>query len=208
MIFENRTYAGVLLGAELLKKKYPKPHVFALPRGGVPVAYEVARELDAPLDIIVVRKLGTPFDPELGFGAIAPGGIELLDHNIIKRYQLHIDAIETVRKAEKAELERRSRLYHGWNPGDLSGQSAIVVDDGLATGISMTAAITYLRKFHPAKLIVAVPVAPDSIESQFIGVVDELVCLYFDEDFISVGDYYNHFPQLSDEDVTTILGQN
>lgn len=204
MLFSDRKSAGILLGRELAQHKYKKPHIFALPRGGVPVAAEVAKNLKSPLDIVVVRKLGTPFDPELGFGAIAPEGIEEWDENIIKRYEIHTDAISATRKKECLELERRMKLYNAWKPANLKGQTAIIVDDGIATGATMLVAARYIQKYNPDRLVIAIPVCPDTSQAQFIGKADEFVCLHFDEYFGSVGEYYEEFPQLTDKEVLAI----
>lgn len=205
MTFKDRASAGRLLAKELVKRKYQNLHVFALPRGGVPVAFEVAKALNAPLDIIVVRKLGTPFDPELAFGAIAPEGVEEIDLRMIQRYQIHSDSIKQVREKEQQELRRRMLLYDAWKPEELTGQTAIIIDDGIATGATMLVAAKYLKKYRPAKLVIAVPVSPDTSESQFIGIADEFICPYFDEYFGSVGQYYEDFPQLTDEEVLQIM---
>ena len=205
MIFKNRASAGKLLGAELTYKNYVNPHIFALVRGGVPVAAEVAKLLRSPLDVVVVRKLGLPSFPELGFGALAPDGTHEIDKTIIQRYRLHVDEIDAVRDAEKSELDRRMKVYGVREPESLTGQTAILVDDGIATGITMLVAIKYLRKFKPDKIVVAVPVCPDTAESQFYGVADEFVSLDFEDDFGAVGQFYEQFPQVSDEEVNHLL---
>jgi len=205
MVFRDRTSAGKLLAAELAGKKYPNSHVFALVRGGVPIGYEVAKKLKAPLDVVVARKLGLPSFPELGFGAIAPDGIIEVDETIVDRYRLHVDDVESVRDKETRELERRMQTYGAWKPGDLSGQTAILVDDGIATGITMLVAVKYLRKFKPDRIVVAVPVCPDTAESQFRGAADEFVSLDFEEYFGAVGEFYENFPQVSDDEVISLL---
>lgn len=205
MVFRDRTSAGKALGAELVKRKYTNPHVFALVRGGVPVAAEIAKKLKAPLDAVVVRKLGLPSYSELGFGALAPDGTTEIDNTIIQRYRLHVDDIEAVKTAQWKELQRREMEYMIREPGDLAGQTAILVDDGIATGITMLAAVKYLKKFNPDKIVVTVPVCPDTAESQFIGVADEFVCLDFEEYFLSVGQFYDQFWQVSDEEVVSLL---
>lgn len=205
MIFRDRTSAGKLLAAELAAKKYPNPHVFALVRGGVPVGYEVAKILKAPLDPVVIRKLGLPSFSELGFGAIAPDGIVEIDETIVARYRLHVDDIESVRDKEERELKRRMDEY-GIKPlYDLSGQTAILVDDGIATGITMLVAVKYLRQFKPGRIVVAVPVCPDTAESHFRGIVDEFVSLDVEEYFGAVGEFYENFPQVADEEVISLL---
>lgn len=205
MVFRDRTSAGKLLAAELAGKRYLNPHIFALVRGGVPVGYEVAKKLKAPLDVVVARKLGLPSFPELGFGAIAPDGIIEIDETIVSRYMLHVTDIEDVRAVEQAELKRRMQKYGVIPPEDLSGQIAILVDDGIATGITMLVAVKYLRKFHPDRIVVAIPVCPDTTESQFLGIADEFVCLDFEEYFGAVGEFYEKFPQVTDEEVIKLL---
>jgi putative phosphoribosyl transferase len=205
MIFESRTSAGRLLGEELAKRMYANPHVFALVRGGVPVGYEVAKKLKAPLDVIIVRKLGLPSFPELGFGAIAPEGVIEIDETIVSRYHLHVDDIESVRAAEDREMDRRTQQYGAHSPGNLDGQIAILVDDGIATGITMMAAVKYLKRFLPDKIIVAVPVCPDTGESQFRGLADDFICLDYEEYFGAVGEFYEQFPQVSDREVISLL---
>ncbi len=205
MVFESRTSAGRLLGAELVKRKYANPHIFALVRGGVPIGKEVAKKMKAPLDVVVVRKLGLPSFPELGFGAIAPDGTTEIDNTIVNRYMLHIDDIKSVKKSEKEELERRTQMYDAKMPENLAGQTVILVDDGIATGISMIAAIKYLKKFNPDKIVVGIPVCPDTSESQFRGLVDDYVCLDYEEYFGVVGEFYEQFPQVTDEEVISML---
>jgi predicted phosphoribosyltransferase len=205
MVFESRTSAGKLLGVELARKKYANPHIFALVRGGVPVAAEVSKVLMAPLDAVVVRKLGLPSFPELGFGAIAPGGVVEIDDTIVNRYHLHVDDIKTVQMAEECELDRRIQKYGAYSTGDLIGQTAILIDDGIATGASMLVAVRYMKKFNPAKIVVAVPVCPDTAENQFLGVADEFVCLDFEEYFGVVGEFYEQFPQVTDKEVVSLL---
>ena len=205
MVFESRTSAGKMLATELAKRKYVNPHVFGLVRGGIPVAVEVAKKLKAPLEALVIRKLGLPTFPELGFGAIAPDGAAEIDSTIVNRYRLRITDIESVKAVERAELERRIKQYGVEAPEDLSGQTAIIVDDGIATGVTTLAAVKYLKKFSPDKIVVAVPVCPDTSESQFIGIADEFVCLSFEEYFGAVGEFYVRFPQVSDEEVVSLL---
>jgi putative phosphoribosyl transferase len=205
MIFRDRTSAGKLLAAELATKNYPNPHIFALVRGGVPIGYEVAKKLKAPLDVVVVRKLGLPSFPELGFGAIAPNGIIEIDKMIVERYRLHVDDIENVRDKEEREMERRMQKYGAKFLDSLKAQTVILVDDGIATGITMLVAVKYLREFNPKKVVVAVPVCPDTIQSQFRGVADEYICLRFEEYFGAVGEFYENFSQVTDEEVLSFI---
>jgi len=180
--------------------------VLALPRGGVPVAYEVARALDAPLDVILVRKLGVPGHEELAMGAIASGGMRLLNESVVRGLRISPEAIDRVTEAEQAELERREREYRDDRPApDLRGKSVIVIDDGLATGASMRAAVVALRRQRPARLVVAVPVAAASTCEEFRYEVDEVVCAFTPEPFHAVGLWYEDFSQTTDEEVRVLL---
>lgn len=180
--------------------------VLALPRGGVPVAYEVASALNAPLDVFLVRKLGLPGHPELAMGAIASGGVRVLHHDLIERLHVSDHAIAAVVEKEQAELERRERAYRADRPGiDLEGKRAILVDDGLATGASMQAAVRALTQQAPARIVVAVPVAAASSCRDFEREVDEVVCVQTPEPFVAVGYWYEDFAQTSDDEVRALL---
>ncbi len=205
--FRDRHAAGVELVGRLTNyRDVPRLLVLALPRGGVPVAYEVARSLNAELDVMVVRKLGMPLQPELAIGAIASGGACVLNEGLIRASGLtraHIDAIVRV---ERAELERRELTYRGDRaPLDVRGRVVILVDDGLATGASMRAAVVALRSLHPSKIVVAVPVAPEETADEFVGVVDDFVCVEAARDFNSVGWWYRDFNQVEDAEVRALL---
>lgn len=183
--------------------------VLALPRGGVPVAYEVARALDAPLDVLIVRKLGLPGQPELAMGAIGPGGILHLNEDVIRLGGVTPSEIERVVARETAELKRRGQRYRGGRPPmELRGRTAIVVDDGIATGASMAVAITALRQLHPAEIVVAVPVAPDRTAEQMDGVADRFVCVETPLDFGGVGQFYQRFDQTTDDEVADLLARS
>src|ERR1700720_3585657 len=178
MLFVNRRDGGTVL-ADLLKRYANRPDVLvlALPRGGVPVAFEVARALNAPLDVFVVRKLGVPGQEELAMGAIATGGARVLNHDVIGYLGLSREAIDRVIAREKKELERRERIYRGdRGPLDVEGRTVILVDDGLATGSTMRAAVAALRKEHPSRIVVAVQVAAPETCEEFKTEVDEAVC--------------------------------
>lgn len=207
MIFTDRREAGRKLAAYL--KKYANREdviVLGVPRGGVPVAFEVAESLAVPLDIFVLRKLGVPEHEELAFGAIASGGVRILDSEIVESLQLSDLDIELVTAAEKNELERRERAYRGVCPPiNVRGLTVIIVDDGVATGSSMLAAITALRQLKPARIVVAVPVAPSTTCDRLRREVDELVCVEQPENFYGVGQFYNDFSQTSDEEVNELL---
>jgi putative phosphoribosyl transferase len=180
--------------------------VLALPRGGVPVAYEVARELGAPLDVFLVRKLGVPGHEELGMGAIASGGVRLVNEEVARQLGLSEDDIARVAADEQKELERRERAYRGARPDPrVEGRTVILVDDGLATGSTMRAAAVAMRAQDPARLVVAVPVAAPETCDALREEVDELVCTLTPGSFRAVGAWYRDFEQTSDEEVRELL---
>lgn len=180
--------------------------VLALPRGGVPVACEIARTLGAELDLITVRKLGAPVQPELAMGAIASGGIRVMNRNVVEALAIGEDAIEAVARREQDELQRRERAYRGDRPlPEIAGADVILVDDGVATGATMRAAIAALRQQDPARVTVAVPVAPPETVRTLQREADEVVCLATPERFVAIGNWYREFPQLDDETVRRLL---
>jgi putative phosphoribosyl transferase len=209
MIFQDRSEAGRRL-AKLLKPYANRDDVIVLgiPRGGVPVAFEVAAALKAPLDLFLLRKLGVPGQEELAFGAIASGGVRVLDHEIVDGMGLTNNQIEEVVARETTELQRRERLYRGGRPPlDIRGFTVLLVDDGIATGSSMRAAIAALRQREPARLVIAVPVAPSSTCKRLQAAVDELVCDQMPESFYAIGQFYEEFSQVTDEEVIELLGR-
>ncbi len=180
--------------------------VLALPRGGVPVGYEVARALGADLDILLVRKLGTPGQPELAMGAIASGGIEVINPRIVQALGISERQIQEVAREEYAELQRREAAYRGDRPfPEIAGRTVILVDDGLATGASMKAAIQALKTLEPGRIVVAVPVAPPDTLSSLESEVDEVVALMAPPAFAAVGQWYIDFGQTSDAEVRELL---
>lgn len=205
--FINRTEAGKLLAKKLTAYfKYPDAIVLALPRGGVPVAYEVSQALQLPLDVFLVRKLGMPGQEELAIGAIAMGGVRVLNDSIIRSFAIDQATIDDIAAEQEQELERRNELYrHGQTAPILTQRTVILIDDGIATGATMKAAIKAIRHQHPAKLIVATPVMPADTYVEFKQLVDELICLEIPEPFYSVGMHYEEFPQTSDAEVCTLL---
>ena len=207
MHFQDRSDAGRRLAVELAPfANQPDLCVLALPRGGVPVAFEIARALHAPLDVWVVRKLGAPGIPELALGAIAPGGIELISPDIARRLRIPPEQIEAIAARERLELDRRTQAYRGNRPPiDVRGQTVILVDDGLATGATMRAAIAALRRLEPARIVVAVPVAAPSVCQQVAGEADQFLCLFTPPDLDSVGQWYDDFSQTSDAEVNDLL---
>lgn len=207
MIFADRTEAGRQLARHL--RKYAGRDdviVLGIPRGGVPVAFEIATTLRLPLDVLVLRKLGVPGQEELAFGAIAIGGVRILDPVTIRESNLTASEINAVIQIEEQELQRRDREYRaGRPPLRLAGLTVILVDDGIATGSSMRAAIRALRQMKPARLVLAVPVAPRLTSAHLRSEVDELICLKSPESFYGVGQFYEDFPQVLDAQVTVLL---
>jgi predicted phosphoribosyltransferase len=205
--FADRFHAGRFLSRHLLAYAHrPDVLVLGLPRGGIPVAYEVATALDAPLDVFVVRKLGVPGHEELAFGAIATGGARVLNDEIVRMLPVSEATIEQVSRAEERELARRERLYRGARPAArIAGRTAILVDDGLATGSSMRVAVEALRTESPSRVVVAVPIAPRSTCEALAEEVDDIVCAVTPEPFYAVGAWYEDFSQTSDEEVRDLL---
>jgi len=207
-MFRDRREAGHYL-ADLLAAEYAGRNnviVFALPRGGVPVGYEVARRLGAPLDVFVVRKLGVPSQPELALGAIASGGVRVLNREIVEGLGIPAQVIEAVARRELEELARRERLYRGERPPpQIRGKTVILVDDGLATGSTMRSAAQALGQQQPGRLVVAVPVAARSTCEELQEVVDEVVCAVTPYPFFAVGQWYSDFRETSDEEVHELL---
>ncbi len=206
-MFRDRADAGREL-AEQLKARLGDEEVvvLGLPRGGVPVAFEVARELDAPLDVIVVRKLGVPYQPELGMGAIGEDGVRVLNREVLAMARVGEEEVAAVERSERAELERRARRFRGSRPRTpLVGRTAVVVDDGIATGSTARAACQVARAHGASRVILAVPVAPRSSLDLLAQVADEVVCLATPEPFYAVGQFYLDFSQTSDEEVVELL---
>lgn len=211
MLFRNRRDAGERLAAALDKYKERRPVVLALPRGGVPVAAEVATRLDAPLDLILVRKIGVPIHPELAMGAVADGGTPTVVRNeeVIRMAGVDKESFKRVQDRELQEIERRRRSYLGDRPRlDVAGRVVIVVDDGVATGATTRAALRSVANQTPSALVLAVPVAPPDVASKLRREVDELVCLETPEDFYAIGTYYDDFRQVSDDDVRRLLAEH
>jgi putative phosphoribosyl transferase len=205
--FRDRMEAGRLL-AELLREYAGRDDVIvlALPRGGVPVAYEVAQALGAPLDVFVVRKLGVPGHEELAMGAVATGGVLVLDEGLVRALGIPEEELRRVVDAELRELERRDAEYRGdREPPDVEGKTVILVDDGLATGSTMRAAALAVRRLNPARVVVAVPVAAEETCDAFREVVDDVVCGVTPTPFRAVGLWYEDFSQTTDEDVRNLL---
>ncbi len=205
--FRDRAEAGRLLAVQLARYAHRDDVVvLALPRGGVPVAFEVAKKLAAPLDIFLVRKLGLPGHEEFAIGAIASGGIRVVNPEAVRHLGISEETLDEVAEQEGKELARRERLYRGDRPPiSMEGKIAILIDDGLATGSSMRAAVAAAKQHQPKRLIVAVPVAPPETCQQLSGEVDEAVCLLQPDPFYAVGLWYEHFGQTSDQEVCDLL---
>jgi predicted phosphoribosyltransferase len=207
--FRDRTEAGREL-ARMLEtyRDHPDAIVLALPRGGVPVAFEIAQHLNAPLDVFVARKLGVPGHEELALGAISTGGVRVLNYDVVYSTGIVDSAIDALAEAEGKELERRERAYRDDRPApEVEGKIAILVDDGLATGATMLAAARALGKQKPAKIVVAVPVAAPEVCEHFRKEVDEVVCAATPQPFRAVGLWYEEFPQTSDDEVRELLAR-
>ena len=207
MIFANRTEAGQKLALRL--KQYANRDdviVLGAPRGGVPIAFKIATDLRAPLDVFMLRKLGVPGREEFAFGAIASGGVRILNRETVEGLGITRETIERVTAAEEQELERRERAYRGGRPPlNLIGRTVILVDDGIATGASMEAAIRALRQMNPVRIVIAVPVAPADTCGRIRSEVDDFVCLEMPKPFFGVGQFYDDFSQVSDEEVKDLL---
>jgi predicted phosphoribosyltransferase len=207
MLFADRFEAGRVLASRLAEFANGEDVVvLALPRGGVPVGFEVARALHAPLDVFVVRKLGVPGHEELAMGAIASGGVRVLNRRVVETLGISAEEIERIAAEEQRELERREREYRDGRPRlDVRGRTVILVDDGLATGSSMRVAALALRKKEPARIVVAVPVGSRATCEEFESEVDITVCAVTPEPFFGVGQWYADFRQTSDEEVRELL---
>ncbi|HEY5380915.1 MAG TPA: phosphoribosyltransferase [Acidobacteriaceae bacterium] len=216
MLFQDRVEAGQRLGARLRefvqqelaaqKSQQEALLVLALPRGGVPVGFEVARMLHAPLDVFVVRKLGAPGHEELAMGAIASGGVCVMNEEVVEALRITPAQMEETTARELQELERRERAYRGERaPLEVSGRTIFLVDDGLATGYTMRAAVAALRQEHPKRIVVAVPVAARSTCEELDKEADAALCLYTPFEFVAVGQWYRNFAQTSDDEVRALL---
>jgi putative phosphoribosyl transferase len=209
MRFTDRASAGRLLAGELLKLDLKRPVVYALPRGGLPVAFEAAQALKAPLDILLVRKIGVPWQRELAAGAVADDAQNLIfNKDVIAEAGMQRRQVEEAAKAEMKEIERRRALYlHGRSPIDVKGREAIIVDDGIATGSTVQAAIMAVKRRGPSRVIVATPVAPRDTVAELKALADDVVCLFAPEAFYAISVHYDDFRQLTDEDVVNVLSQ-
>ncbi len=207
--FANRSEAGRTLAARLMHLAgVPDVQVLALPRGGVPVALEIAQALDAPLDVLIVRKLGVPWHEELAMGAIATGGVRVLNNDVIFGTGVSAEDLEEVTRLQSMELARRETLYRAGRPAPiLTGKTVVIVDDGIATGATVRAAISVVKSQNPARVVLATPVAQASVAAMLARQVDELVVLLTPEDLYAIGVWYEHFDQLSDDEVRLTLAR-
>jgi putative phosphoribosyl transferase len=206
-VFRNRREAGQVLASLLAGYRgRPDVAVLGLPRGGVPVAYEIATALHAPLDVMVVRKLGVPGHEELAMGAIASGGVQVVNEEVVRHLGITSPILASVAAIEQQELARRERAYRGERPpATVEGRTVILVDDGLATGSTMRAAVAALRRRHPTQVVVAVPTAAPETCEELRQEVDEIVCAMTPTPFYGVGEWYEEFGQTSDEEVRDLL---
>lgn len=206
--FRDRSDAGRQLAAKLGHLRGGDIIVLALPRGGVPVGYEVAHALHAPLDVLNVRKLGVPWHEELAMGAVATGGVRVLNDDVVMMGGITKEMLEEATATQRLEIDRRERLYRAGRPApELGGRIVVLVDDGIATGATVRAAIAVVRSQRPARLILAVPVAQASIGAELAREVDEFVCVSLPGDLYAIGVWYEHFPQLGDDEVRAILAR-
>jgi predicted phosphoribosyltransferase len=207
--FKNRSHAGQLLARALMQFAHRQDVVvLALPRGGVPVGFEIAEALDVPLDIMVVRKLGVPWFEELAMGAVARGGM-VVSQEIVQKFRITEQVLEQTAERERKEVERREQLYRaGRIPLDLRDHTVILVDDGLATGASMKAALDATRRAHPAQIVIAVPVGAADTCRNFAALADDVICLLTPESFRAVGMWYEDFTQTDDQEVMQLLAQS
>jgi putative phosphoribosyl transferase len=209
-VFTDRTEAGRRLAGQLERFKDQEPVVLALPRGGVPVAYEVAKALEAPLDLVLVRKIGAPFQPELAIGAVVNGERPelVINRDVVDEYRIPESYLESERRRQLEEIERRRQLYLAGRPrAPVQDRTAIVVDDGIATGATMEAALHATRRAGPKRLVLAVPVAPPDTLERLRPQVDEVVCLMVPAFLGAIGSFYRDFRQLDDDEVIELLRQ-
>ncbi len=208
--FADRSEAGRRLAEALQSLKDQRPVVLALPRGGVPVAYEVAKALRAPLDLVLVRKIGAPFQPELAIGAVVDGERPelVVNRDVVDEYRISEEYLESERRRQLEEIERRRQLYLAGRPNaEVRDRTAIVIDDGIATGATMAAALRATRRADPSRLVLAVPVAPPDTLERLRPEVDEVVCLMVPDFLGAIGSFYRDFRQLDDDEVITLLQQ-
>jgi putative phosphoribosyl transferase len=208
MLFANRIEAGRRLADSLGFLAGQDVVVVGLPRGGVPVAFEVARALDAPLDVIVVRKLGIPFQPELAMGAVGEGGVRIINEDVVRRVGVRERELADVEQRERAEIERRANRFRGTKaPVPLAGRTVIVVDDGIATGSTARAACQVARAHGATRVVLAAPVGPADVVRRMHSAADQVICPYTPADFCAIGQFYEDFAQTSDQEVVDLLIQ-
>lgn len=204
--FKNREEAGKTLAKALLEYKGKNPLVLAIPRGGVVIAYEVAKALSAPLDLIIPRKIGAPGNPELAIGAVTEDGTTVLNQSVVESLMVSKEYIELAKEEQIKEIKRRVKVYRGGSaPHDLEGKTVILVDDGIATGATVKAAINSIRKKRPRTIVVASPVGPPETVEELKKYADKIVCPVVYEPFFAIGQFYEDFSQVSDEEVTRLM---
>ncbi len=205
-MYQNRRQAGEILATELAARRYENVRLFAVPRGGIIVAAPVAERLGVPLDILVTRKIGHPANPEVAIGAVMADGTAVLDEDIIRAYAAPREYLDRTIAREYAEIKRRLIAYTGSAaPPVVAGHAAIIIDDGIATGYTIRAAIAWLKALAPARIVVAVPVAPPGTVAAIAGDIDEIICPLQPAAFMAVGQHYHEFGQNSDEEIIAVL---
>lgn len=205
-MYQDRTAAGEVLAAEIAARRYPEISLLAVPRGGVIVAAPVARRLGVGMEVLITRKLGHPANPEVAVGAVMADGSAVLDQDVIRAYSIPQEYLDRVIAREFAEIKRRMLAYSGTDsPPTIAGKTAVVVDDGIATGYTMRAAIAWLKTLAPAKTVIAVPVAPLETVAELAADVDEIICPVQPAAFAAVGMHYRNFAQNTDEEVLAVL---
>jgi len=206
-MFVDRADAGRQLAEQLRTYEPEEPLILALPRGGVPIGYEIAKELHAPLDVLIVRKVGAPWNPELGIGAVA-AGMQMLDEGALHALHISPSELEQIIEQEKEEVNRRSRIYRQEKPfPKITGKTIILVDDGIATGGTIRMAVQVILQLKPRKLILAVPVGPQDVIQALQDQVDDLICLDSPQYFYALSTFYQSFPQVSDDEVVSLLNK-
>jgi putative phosphoribosyl transferase len=208
MLLRDRAHAGASLAAALKDAGLPDPVILGLPRGGVPVAFRIARALEAPLDVIVIRKLGVPHHPELAMGAVGEDGVRVVDDEVVTHEEVRERELLAVEARERRKVAEQARVFRGGRPlAKLTGRTVVLVDDGIATGSTMLAACQVARAHNPLGLVVAVPVAPREALGRLRDVADDVVCLHTPHPFMAVGLWYHDFTQVTDAEVALLLQQ-
>lgn len=208
-MFKNREHAGKMLVEKLMPTQYKEIVILALPRGGVVVAKPIAEYYKAKIKLLIIRKIGHPYNPEVAIGAMMPDASTIIDKNAIARWNIQESVIQDIMKREYYELKKRTEKYHNIvTPEDVKGKTVLIIDDGVATGYSATAAINWLKKFMPPKIILCTPVIAADVLENIRKIVDDVIYIYAPHDFMAVGAFYQDFAQVEDQEVIEILKNN